>query len=250
MTNRLESESTLLDSVMQLESILRARATHKHGSEDADLYKTLRECLLDVDRVNSLVPQCVRTCRTLDQFWEFIKPKFAHYAERRAYLSSEFEPLLEYLEGFNSSPIEESMDDVLKEFSTKSVAIVWERANDRLGNEPDAAITSARSLIESVCKHILEEVGEESNDHDNIYRQTSRLLDLAPDQQSEEQFRQLAGACNAIVGSLNSIRNNFADAHGRGELETPPSLRHAELAVNVAGSLALFLVRTRLEQRR
>ena len=105
-----------------------------------------------------------------------------------------------------------------------------------------------RSLVESVCKHVLEESGEQFNDWDNIYRQTSQLLNLAPDQQSEQSFRQLSGACNSIVGSLNEIRNRFGDAHGRGSSDAVPSARHAELAVNVAASLAIFIIRTRNEE--
>ena len=52
---------------------------------------------------------------------------------------------------------------------------------------------------------------------DQLYRQTIALMNLAPNQQSEQPFRQLLGACNTIVGSLYAIRNRFGDAHGRSE---------------------------------
>ena len=163
-------------------------------------------------------------------------------------MRQEFEPLLSYLESGSSNPVDDAFDDALKNFSAGEVQRVWKRAHERLEAAPDAAITSARSLLESVCKHVLDEAGEQCDDLDNIYRQAAKLLNLAPDQQSEQAFKQLSGACNSIMGSLNSIRNRLGDAHGRGSSDANPLPRHAELTVNVAGSLALFLVRTALEE--
>ena len=46
------------------------------------------------------------------------------------------------------------------------------------------------------------------------------------------------------MNSLASIRNKLSDAHGRGRKAVRPSARHAELAVNLAGTVATFLVST------
>ncbi len=49
------------------------------------------------------MPLFVRKNRNLSSFWAFIKAKLPAYAERRAYLSEEFTPLLDFLE-FDAPP--------------------------------------------------------------------------------------------------------------------------------------------------
>nr|WP_237906993.1 abortive infection family protein [Azospirillum brasilense] len=57
-------------------------------------------------------------------------------------------------------------------------------------------------------------------------------------------FKTILGNCQNVVNSLASIRNKLSDAHGRGRKAVRPSARHAELAVNLAGTVATFLVST------
>jgi hypothetical protein len=44
------------------------------------------------------------------------------------------------------------------------------------------------------------------------------------------------------VNYLGAIRNKIGDAHGQGKLAIKPKARHAELVVNLAGTMASFLV--------
>ena len=245
----LEIPEDPIECVLQLKSIMIDRVTYnKGGTESSNSYSDIRQLLMGDEAVRNRLPRAVRVCRILDELWDFIQPDFPTYVSRREYLREEFDPLLTFLEERASNPASDVMDDPFAEFSIAGVRTIWHKAIERIDNDPEGAITAARSLVESVCKHVLEESGEPYNDLDNIYRQTSRLLNLAPDQQSEQSFRQLLGACNSIVGGLYEIRNRFSDAHGRSSSDTAPSARHAELAVNVAASLAIFIIRTRSEE--
>lgn len=47
-----------------------------------------------------------------------------------------------------------------------------------------------------------------------------------------------------MVEGLGALRNKISDAHGQGKLNVKPSSRHAELAVNLAGTMAVFLFST------
>ena len=47
-----------------------------------------------------------------------------------------------------------------------------------------------------------------------------------------------------MVEGLGAFRNREGDAHGKGKLQVKPLPRHAALAVNLAGSLASFLIET------
>ena len=48
----------------------------------------------------------------------------------------------------------------------------------------------------------------------------------------------------SVVQGLGTLRNRLSDAHGIGMSASRPAPRHAELAVNLAGSMAGFLVAT------
>jgi hypothetical protein len=57
-------------------------------------------------------------------------------------------------------------------------------------------------------------------------------------------FKSILGNCQSIVNNLASIRNKIGDAHGQGRKAVRAKPRHAELAVNLAGTMASFLVAT------
>lgn len=73
---------------------------------------------------------------------------------------------------------------------------------------------------------------------------TAKQLNLAPEQHNEQIFKQILGGCSGIVNGLGLLRNKLGDAHGHGPRMVKPQARHAELAVNLSGSMALFLVST------
>jgi hypothetical protein len=65
------------------------------------------------------LPRFVHTCRSLSEFWGFIKPRFGKYVERRNYLREEFDPLLTALEAQSRSPGDENTSAVLAGFDWK-----------------------------------------------------------------------------------------------------------------------------------
>jgi Abortive infection C-terminus len=75
-------------------------------------------------------------------------------------------------------------------------------------------------------------------------------LNLAPDQHQQPIFKSILGSCQNIVASLGAVRNKIiGDAHGSRPRAMKPKPRHAELAVNLAGTMASFLVATWQEQQ-
>ncbi len=52
----------------------------------------------------------------------------------------------------------------------------------------------------------------------------------------------------SVANGLAAMRNTFGDAHGKGPKAYKPSARHADLAINLAGTIATFLMAT-YEQR-
>jgi hypothetical protein len=183
----------------------------------------------------------------LSQFWQFIKYKFAHYAERRQFIWDEFSVLLGYLEKGGEAPCAKEMSGVLAQFNAASVHAAWAKANERKVNDPEGAVTAARTLLETVCKHLLDELSTAYGDHPDLpqlYSLVAKGMNLSPSQHTEKAFRQILGGCAAVVDGLGSLRNKLGDAHGQGKSHVRPSPRHAGLAVNLAGAMAMFLVET------
>lgn len=130
---------------------------------------------------------------------------------------------------------------------TKYIAEAWQKALERRNNDPEGAITAARTLLESVCKHILDEseiTYGDNLDLPTLYGLTSKQLNLAPSQHTAEAFKKILGGAYSVIDGLANLRNRLGDAHGQGKRPVKPLPRHAELAVNMAGGMASFLLAT------
>ena len=77
-------------------NLLISRARGEESSNED--YKTLRNDLLSNKKIEEYFPTWLRTNRSLDSFWGFIKPKYSSYAERTTFLNTEFAPILNFLE--------------------------------------------------------------------------------------------------------------------------------------------------------
>jgi len=237
----------LVTKVESLKNMLVSRATS--GFVDDAAYRQLRRELLAVARLKDKLPRFVETCRSLDEFWGVIKPMFAHYAERREYLRDQFHPVLAMLEAEAHTPGDEAASAVLTVVSSAHVQDAWRKALERRATDPEGAITAARTLLESVCKHVLDEAGVGNDDKDDLpklYRKAAEQLNLAPNQHTEQLFRQILGGCQTVVEGLGALRNQLSDAHGKGKGGVKPASCHAELAVNLAGTMATFLIQTQV----
>ena len=227
----------------RLQELLISRATG--GPHEDDEYRALRQDLREDPHARKELPDFVDQCRTLHHFWSFIKNKFGSYEERRQFLWGEFSPLLDALEQ-GGSPSDSEVEAVLATLDSEHVHRVWQKALERRTNDPEGAITASRTLIEAVCKRILEELDveyDETADLPNLYHRVADELRLAPGKYSEPLFGKILGNCQSVVQGLGAIRNVEGDAHGseKGYRARP---RHAELTVNLAGTMATFLVRT------
>ncbi|HEY4761851.1 MAG TPA: abortive infection family protein [Thermoguttaceae bacterium] len=241
----IEDLKTDFERAEYLQNLLISHATG--GAANEGDYMHLRRHFLDQQSTGDLVPRFVRTNRDLSQFWQFIKAKFNNYAGRRQFIWDEFRPLLEYLERGGTPPSARMISETLQKFDAENVHAAWAKALERSTSDPDGAVTAARTLLETVCKHILEESKEEYGKNPNLpelYSLVAKRLRLSPTQHTEKAFRQILQGCSSVVDGLASIRNKLGDAHGQGKGGVRPKTRHAALAVNLAGAMAVFLVET------
>jgi hypothetical protein len=234
-----------LEQARMIENILVAAC---EGDRTSDrLYRQLRGMLLQEPRIKVLLPSFVRTCRDLNHFWSYIKGHSGQWEPRRVHVREAMTPLIDYLEGSNRTPADSIVSEVLQSFDADGVHRVWTKALERRHTDPEGAITSARTLLETVCKRVLDETGTDYDDKDDLpalYRAVATKLNIAPSQHTEETFKRILGGATSVVEGLGSLRNKIGDAHGQGKKLVRPSARHAQLAVNMAGTMATFIAET------
>lgn len=237
-------KSELHLQVESMQSILIAEATGSRGEDKEFVY--LRSQLLQ-SSIRDVLPDFIHTCRSLSQFWQFIKKKYTTYMQRREYIWNEFENAFRRLEDDSRNIVTTAITDSIVKFDMDYVTVEWEKAIVRKRDDPEGAITSARTLLETTCKHILDELDvdyDSEADLPKLYKITARKLNLSPDQHTEEIFKQILGGCISVVTGLGAMRNKLSDSHGTTMRQIKPSERHAALAVNLSGAMTSFILET------
>jgi abortive infection Abi-like protein len=194
-----------------------------------------------------VIPEWVTTCRSGAQYWQFIKANAATYAERRQFIWSTLGPVFELIEKGSTQPTARTLEPLLDACTAESVREGWERAQARRDSDPEGAITAARSLLESTCKQLLETLNVEyveNEDLPQLYTKLASAMALGPQSHKEQVFKQILSGCFSVVNGLAALRNAFGDAHGKGATTPKPSIRHADLAVNLSGTISAFLLAT------
>nr|WP_239540230.1 abortive infection family protein [Salimicrobium jeotgali] len=108
------------------------------------------------------------------------------------------------------------------------------------------AVTSARTLVEGVCKEILTHFPEvEIKDNitlPQLFKKVQQNLNLAPnDETLERNLKDVLNGLIKIVNGIAEVRNKYGDAH------PPKNLimeHHAKLVVNSSKTVIDFLFKT------
>lgn len=216
---------------------------------DERVYSALRREFMSDPITAPLLPQFVRTAQDRSAMWAFMKDFNGQWEPRRQMVRQKFAPMIDALER-GPALADDLISDGIASFDALGIKDAWNKALARRDSDPAGAITAARTLLETVCKHLLEsadgnvEYGQ-NDDLPKLYRMASERLNIAPSQHSEDAFKRILGSAASVVEGLGTLRNKIGDAHastGRKPVRVAP--RHAALAVNLAGSMALFLIET------
>ena len=267
---RATDRVTLVDKVMELQDGLVAEATGGDfpGGETSTgeyvngktRYASLRNELLLAPETRDHLPDFVRKCVSLSDFLQFINDELEDYSARRHLLWDSFRPLISALKGVPLAPADTTITSRIESLGFHTVITnTWYKALARRNDDPEGAITAAVTLLEAVCKHLIIEARLLVLDYEKdkldkatlpqLYAQCAEALNLAPDSHTEKSFKTILGNCQSVVGGLAHLRNKVSDAHSHGQHQVKPASRHAELAVNLAGSMAAFLAATWVEKR-
>jgi hypothetical protein len=121
-----------------------------------------------------------------------------------------------------------------------------------LASVPDFAFDLSKTLVESVCKTVLADIGQPANpkwDAPQLLRETTNRLSLLPRDHSDQTKardsveKTIRGLLQTIQG-LCELRNNYGMAsHGRDGFGARLDLRQATLAAQAADTIVSFLYR-------
>lgn len=147
-----------------------------------------------------------------------------------------------------NAPVATTLAETARLLNLESVSRDFERAIQQADVDPEDAITSACSTVESVCKCLLDHMNApypNNQDISGLVREVQWHLELSPGQPNIQQdVRQILGGLTSVAGGVGALRTHGGDAHGRGIGTVHASPRMARLAIHAGSTLALFLIET------
>lgn len=129
------------------------------------------------------------------------------------------------------------------------------RIESSIESDPDLAIGSAKELVETCCKTILDDRGQtppSSVDLPKLVKLVMKELKLLPDDipdtaKGAETIRRLLSNLSSVAQGLAEIRNLYGTGHGKYGRTSSVKPRHAKLVVGAATTLVVFLYETHIE---
>lgn len=205
-------------------------------------YSNERKRLLLAMRANGMkLPTIVTDYRSLQSFWGFIKPEYSHYDERRKYINEQFLPLENQMEeeGLFS---DETMLVIEAEnaYAAQTSKIIRHIEN----GDYDSAITSSRTLVQSVEEDLLRRLTGETvakNDADALHSKIMKALNMDPSQDYDKRLKMIISGLNSVNSGIAQVRNVASSAHSP---KYKAEKHHAVLAYNSAVTLCQFLLDT------
>lgn len=137
-------------------------------------------------------------------------------------------------------------------FNSKYIHEQIRRMQESTNKDPSLAIGTAKELIETICKTILEKrekIIQGNPDLPKLIKETLKELKLLPESIPEtakgyDIIKKLLRNMASIAQSMGELRNLYGTGHGKTGHSSGLESRHAKLAVGVATTLVIFLFDT------
>jgi hypothetical protein len=148
-----------------------------------------------------------------------------------------------------------SLDDLKQKaqaLNANHLAEQIRRMKDSVETDPSLAIGTAKELIETCCKTILAERGQEISgmpDIPTLTKATLKELNLVPEgipnsARGADVIKRILSNLSTVGHGLAELRGLYGTGHGQHGTTAGLTTRHAKLAVGAASTLAIFLFET------
>jgi hypothetical protein len=137
--------------------------------------------------------------------------------------------------------------NLLKSNQLHNVIDDFNRACENVEVDPDIAIASASSTLESICKSVCDFFNESYPAVESmqpLIHKAYKLLNLSPDQHADEQIKKILGGLNSVATGIGTLRTKNSAAHGHGTKKIKLSQRHARLVINGCATIGIFILET------
>lgn len=149
-----------------------------------------------------------------------------------------------------------SAKDLATSFDAEYLTQQITRLEASIPHDPALAIGTAKELVETCCKTVLQDLGvtvDKNWELTKLVKETYKALKLTPEDipdeaKAVETIRRLLSNLATVTQGLAELRNEYGTGHGKAASAKGLKPRHAKLAVGAATSLAVFLFETHQER--
>lgn len=150
----------------------------------------------------------------------------------------------------------EQMSDTVGSLDLPELHRQIQRMTAAVEDDPSLAIGTAKEMVESVCKTILEQRQipfSDDADVGSLVKEVRKALDLVPEvipsaAKGADTIKRMLSNLGTIAQGLGELRNLYGTGHGKGGSAKGLGPRHARLAVGAAATLSTFLFETHIER--
>lgn len=122
--------------------------------------------------------------------------------------------------------------------------------NEAIYKDTDLAIGTAKELLETTCKSILQQRGETIKSEwtlSQLLNATKDILDIKPKdvsdpEKGERSIKQILGGISSIVQGVTELRNNYGTGHGKSPEFKGLETKYAKLIVGVVSEVAILFL--------
>ncbi|KAF0098803.1 MAG: hypothetical protein FD187_2463 [bacterium] len=155
------------------------------------------------------------------------------------------------------TPVLDDLADATHKLEGAHLLQQIQRLKESVDTDPSLAIGTAKELIETVCKTILEERGmpvDGTPDIPTLTKAVLKELSLVPEgvpegKRGSDLIKAILRSLGTIGNDLGQLRGLYGTGHGKSANTQPLQPRHAKLAVGAAATLVTFLFETHRDNK-
>ena len=203
------------------------------------------------ETIHPVVKTDVTECERLSQLYNSYLKNDGFQIIEKARISGK--PV--FIGRFVGTSVSPGLNSARETFSGTDVGYVSQqitRMETAVNQDPELAIGTAKELVETCCKSILNECQVSFSKNDNlpkIMKATIQQLELTPEDipgqaKASKTIKRLLSNLATITQGVAELRNHYGTGHGKLSANKGLQARHAKLAVGAASTLAVFLAET------